>query len=462
VPEQRSLVARTLPFLTWGLTFHILAIALLFGFFRMSENTVRAIAAWKEMFAVIVLIATIVRMARGAGTHNGVVTADLLAGGWIGLAVIFVLTENILWHDNISTVGAFLGLRDAAFFVLFYFVGRGTPEIGEDDRMLKRAFLVLAVVSAVAVLEQIFVTPRMLVAMGVASYVNTFLGTPLSTAGNAFGLPDNYWSLMGGHLVRRSGSVFLSSQGFATPFLVLLPAATMWLWGRAKSPTFWQRAWYCVIWAGLLASFTRAVILICALQLLLAMIYLKRPTGAALIASLCVTALVGVMVAFPSVANFVFETITWQSGSSTSHLKDWTKGVTAFFEHPWGYGLGTTDQTAERVGLSPLTADNMYLKYAVEMGVLGLLALITTLVAFAVAGVRLLLDGVTTSQRAFGVTVALATLGIAADGMTAVVFNNPIVAYLFFWLAGSCVTLAQRAPQRYPAAAPLAAVASHA
>ncbi|HEY7898206.1 MAG TPA: O-antigen ligase family protein [Gemmatimonadaceae bacterium] len=461
MPERQSLVARTLPFLTWGLTFHILAIALLFGFFRMSENTVRAIAAWKEMFAVLVLIATIVRMARGTGTRNGVVAADLFAGGWIGLAVVFVLTENILWRDNISTIGAFLGLRDAAFFVLFYFVGRGTPEIGDDDRLLKRAFLVLAVVSAVAVLEQIFVTPRMLVAMGVASYVNTFLGTPLSTAGNSFGLPDNYWSLMGGHLVRRSGSVFLSSQGFATPFLVLLPAATMWLWGRAKSPTFWERVWYCVIWAGLLASFTRAVILICALQLLLAMVYLKRPTGAALIASLCLTALVGVMVAFPGIANFIFETITWQSGSSTSHLKDWTNGITAFFERPWGYGLGTADQTAQRVGLDPITADNMYLKYAVEMGVLGLIAIVGALTAFTVASVRLIQNGITSAQRALGVTVALATLGIAADGMTAVVFNNPIVAYLFFWFAGACVTLAQRSAPRL-ATAPMPALASHA
>ncbi|MEO7041063.1 MAG: O-antigen ligase family protein [Gemmatimonadaceae bacterium] len=461
MPERESIVARALPALTWGLTFHILAIALLFGYFRMSENTVRAIAAWKETFAALVLLATIVRMLRGTGTRTAVVATDLLAAGWIGLAVVFVLTENILWRNNISTVGAFLGLRDAAFFVLFYFVGRGTPEIGEDDRMLKRAFIVLAVVSAVAVLEQIFVTPRMLVAMGVASYVNTFLGTPLSTSGNSFGLPDNYWSLMGGHLVRRSGSVFLSSQGFATPFLVLLPAATMWLWGRAKSPTFWQRAWYCVIWAGLLASFTRAVILICALQLLLALIYLKRPTGAALIAAIILTALVGVMAVSPGIANFVFETITWQSGSSTSHLKDWTNGITAFFEQPWGYGLGTTDQTAQRVGLSPITADNMYLKYAVEMGVLGLLAIVGTLAAFTVSSVRLIQRGTTTAQRALGVTVALATVGIALDGMTAVVFNNPIVAYLFFWFAGSCVTLAQRASPQF-VTVPIRSLVSHA
>ncbi|MFI5239373.1 MAG: O-antigen ligase family protein, partial [Gemmatimonadales bacterium] len=150
------------------------------------------------------------------------------------------------------------------------------------------------------------------------------------------------------------------------------------------------------------------------------------------------------------------------SGSSTSHLKDWTKGITAFFEQPWGYGLGTADQTAQRVGLAPITADNMYLKYAVEMGILGLLTIVGALAAFTAASVRLIRNGATNAQRALGVTVALATLGIAADGMTAVVFNNPIVAYLFFWFAGSCVTLAQRtAPEHTTAAMPVV-LASHA
>jgi hypothetical protein len=434
---------------------------MLFGLFHLPENTVRGIAAWKEMLAALLFAATVVRMMRGAGPRSGVATADLLAGGWIALTVLFVLTENVLWRNNITTVGAFLGLRDASFFVLFYFVGRGTPEIGDDERMVKRAFMVLALVSGVAVLEQILVTPQMLVAMGVASYVNNFLGTPLSTINNAYGLPDNYWSLVGSHLVRRSGSVFLSSQGFATPFLVLLPAATMWVWGRATKPSTWQRIGYAVIWAGLIASFTRAVILICALQLLLALIYLRRPTGAALAAAVCVTTIVAAMVAFPSMANFVFETITWQSASSSSHMKDWTNGVRAFFEQPWGYGLGTTDQTAQRVGLTPITADNMYLKYAVEMGVMGLIAIVGTLIAFLASSLRLMMRGATESQRALGVTVALATLGVAADGMTAVVFNNPIVAYLFFWFAGSCVTLAHRS-SREPSTVPLRPLATNA
>ena len=446
MPEQRSLAARALPIFTWGLTFHILGIALLFGLFRVSERTVRGIAAWKEILAVVLVVAATIRMARGAGPRSSITIPDLLAGGWIVLAIVFLLTENTLWGNSVPPLAAFLGIRDAAFFVLFYFIGRGTPEIANDEKALKRLFVVLLVVSVVALLEQIFVTPKMLVGLGVASYINDFLGTPQGTAGNVFGLPDNYWSMMGGHMVRRSGSVFLSGQGFATPFVVLLPAATAWVFARTEAPSRWMRLGYALVWAGLIVSFTRGAIAVCALQTLLVLLYVRRATSAAIAAAGAVVIVVAAVLVFPSLATFIFETLTWQTGSSASHLKDWTAGVTAFFEQPWGWGLGTTDQTAQRAGLIPITYDNLYLKYAVEMGVLGVGVLIATLVAFMATGVRLLRAGTTDTQRGIGMMVALAALGIGLDGVTGALFNNPIVAYLFFWYAGTAVTLAQRAP----------------
>ena len=351
-----------------------------------------------------------------------------------------------MWGNSVPPLAAFLGIRDAAFFVLFYFIGRGTPEIANDEKALKRLFVVLLVVSVVALLEQIFVTPKMLVGLGVASYINDFLGTPQGTAGNVFGLPDNYWSMMGGHMVRRSGSVFLSGQGFATPFVVLLPAATAWVFARTEAPSRWMRLGYALVWAGLIVSFTRGAIAVCALQTLLVLLYVRRATSAAIAAAGAVVIVVAAVLVFPSLATFIFETLTWQTGSSASHLKDWTAGVTAFFEQPWGWGLGTTDQTAQRAGLIPITYDNLYLKYAVEMGVLGVGVLIATLVAFMATGVRLLRAGTTDTQRGIGMMVALAALGIGLDGVTGALFNNPIVAYLFFWYAGTAVTLAQRAP----------------
>ena len=49
-----------------------------------------------------------------------------------------------------------------------------------------------------------------------------------------------------------------------------------------------------------------------------------------------------------------------------------------------------------------------------------------------------------------GAVVWLAAIGLAINGMTAVVFNAITLGWLFFWLAGSIVTLSQRAPAAEP------------
>lgn len=444
MPETQSLPARSLPWVTWALTFHILAVALLFGLVRLPESVVRAIAAWKEIAGVLLLVAVVLRMMAGRGPRVTVSAADLFAGGWIALTCVAFLTQNVVLRDFVPLKASLFGLRDGAFFVIFYFIGRATPEIGNDDRIAKRAFVVLLVTCVVAIAEQLFVTPQMLVLLGVGSYVRDFLGTELYTQGNIYGLPDNYWSLMGGHLVRRSGSVFLSSQGFALIFVIFLPAATLWVLRKARTNKIGLYFAYSIIWAGLAVTFTRAAIAIGAAQVLFILAVRRRVTGVALMATMGVIAFIVAIAVVPGLATFVLETITWQSGSSQSHLKDWVDGVTAFLAQPWGYGLGTADQSAVRGGLVPITSDNLYLKYAVELGVPGLIAVVGTLGCFIGAGTRLARFSANENERTLGMTVSLAAAGVAIYGMTAVMFSDPLVAYLLFWLGGATVTLAQR------------------
>jgi len=138
--------------------------------------------------------------------------------------------------------------------------------------------------------------------------------------------------------------------------------------------------------------------------------------------------------------------LSWQESSSASHVNDWTNGVAAFAQHPWGMGLGTTDQTAVRAGLNHITGDNMYFKYAVEMGVAGLALFIAILAALGASAMKLYRRGVTEAQQRIGMTLWLATVGIAINGITAVVFNSITLGWLFFWLAGAAVTVAERLP----------------
>jgi hypothetical protein len=405
---------------------------------------VRGIAAWKEVAGVLLFLIVAARMVGGHGPRVRIAAADLLAGGWIAMTIVAFLIENTVLSDFIPLKAELFGLRDAAFFVVFYFIGRATPEIASDDRLLKRAFAVLLITCTIAIAEQIFITPEMLVVIGVGNYVRDFIGGEIFTSGNAYGLPDNYWSMMGGHLVRRSGSVFLSSQGFALIFVVFLPAATLWVLRQERQKKFLMYAGYLIIWAGLAVTFTRAAIAIGATQVLIIFATRRRLTGVALMATIGLVAFCVALAVVPGLNTFVLETVTWQTGSSQSHLKDWADGITAFFQQPWGYGLGTADQSAVRGGLIPITSDNLYLKYAVELGIPGLVVLIGTLVSFMSAGFRLARQGTSENERALGTTLGLAALGVALYGVTAVMFSDPIVAYLLFWFGGATVTLAQK------------------
>jgi cation transport ATPase len=160
------------------------------------------------------------------------------------------------------------------------------------------------------------------------------------------------------------------------------------------------------------------------------------------------------VVVVPGLLHFIWETLSWQTGSSTSHLKDWQHGAIAFFERPWGNGLGTTDSAPLRALREPITGDNMYLTYAVQFGVAGIAAFVGVLVTILAVAWRVAWANVSDVERRVAAVVALATIGIIINGVTSFLFSSNLLAYVFFWTAGAMVTVAQRlrsAPRMDPA-----------
>jgi hypothetical protein len=426
------------------LPFHAVTIAFFFGVLKTGMQATMIMASWKEAVAVILLAIVVMRCVLSRGPGVALIAPDIAITGLIALAVLFAIVENPLFGAGIPPKVELFGFRSSVFFMLLYYFGRGVPEIGERSTYVKHLFRVAVVVAAIGILERIFVTPRMLVALGVASYVNDFLGLTVSTVGNDWGLPSNYWSVLGRHAVRRAGSVFLGGQAFALPFLLLMPAATAWVFDAARRLKFWSLAGYAVIWAGLLVSITRTTIIVCALQVVLYFLISRRPTrvvGAVLTAiAVFLTALILV----PGLASFVLATATFNTASSYSHIFDWRSGLAAFFGQPWGYGLGSSDQVAARFGRTPLTADNMFLGYAVDLGALGLVGYLAVLITLGFFSWRLFKSAPTAGIRMVAATVFLTTLGIALNGTSSSPFNSVFLAYNFFILAGAAISVYQR------------------
>ena len=451
IPQKTFFNRIALPVFSWGLPFHSLLVAVLFGGLGWSAATVRGFAAWKEIAVIGLVLLVILRAATGRGPRVAISWVDLAVSALLAIAFGFLIAGRTLLRIELPPGTELYGLRDIAFFLLLYFVGRASPEIVDDPNTLRRLYIILVLTCAIAVVERILVTPDMLVLLGVASYFQDFLNVAAFTVGNEYGLPMNYWTRIGNVEMQRAGSVYLSSQGFAVPFLILLPVATAYVFGQ-KRITLSMKIEYALIWLGLLLSITRMTILVCAIQLVLVILMLRKPEWAvAGLAVGCIAVVVSMFV-IPGLPGFVWDTLTWQTGSSASHVKDWSKGLAAFFDHPWGAGLGTTDQSAVRFGLEPLTADNGYLKYAVELGLQGLAALMAIFFGVIATSYKVARYASTHARRLMGTVVLFTTIGIMLNATTGVVFNALVLSYLYFWFAGAIVTVSQqefaRAPER--------------
>jgi hypothetical protein len=441
------------PIFAWGLVFHSLVITALFGWFGIPVEAVRMIAAWKEFLLAIFLAIVVLRGVTGRGPQATLAWPDLWVGGLVATALLFLVAGNLWLRFNLPAEAQFLGFRDAVYFMLLYFVGRSTPELASRDSAMRKLFILIAVTAVIGVIERMIVSPEMLVALGVASYFQDFLGVSAFTVGNIYGLPLNYWTMIGGHLFRRAGSVYLSGQGFAVPFLLFFPLATSWVFHRSDRSKRQMLA-YVIISAALILTLTRMTILIALIQLVLFVSVRKRPEWA--VAGLMVAGAVflGAFAFIPGFPVFVWQTLSWQEGSSVSHINDWVNGIAIFFQHPWGSGLGTADQSAVRSGLKHLTGDNLYLKYGVEMGAVGLGLLVLTLAGIGRSAFRLFRNGVSATEQRMGLTLWLAAIGIAINGITAVVFSSITLGWLFFWLAGAAVTVSQSLPEARSGEAP--------
>ena len=442
---QKSFLTRVVfPLFAWGLAFHSLVMAALFGWFGLPEGVVRVIAAWKDIGLLLLLFIVFIRAISGRGPGVQVTWTDFWIGGLVIVATMYFAGENLWLRANLPISAELLGLRQAVFFMLVYFVGRAMPDLADDDGTMQKIFFLVLVTCVLGILERFLLPPEGLVALGVAAYFQDFLGASAITVGNEYGLPTNYWASLGGHQVRRAGSIYLGGQGFAVPFLLFFPMITAWVFSRAKRSA-WQIIGYSVICIALLLTLTRMTIMVAMLQLLLFILLRRRPEWAVAGLALATMLFLSAMVLVPGFPIFVLHTLSGQESSTAGHLTDWSNGILAFLGQPWGFGLGTADLVAIRSGLEHITGDNLYLTYAVEMGVAGVGLLILALGSIMGHAMNLLRNGTTEAERRMGTALWLAAIGLAINGMTAVVFNSITLGWLFFWLAGAVVTRSQQA-----------------
>jgi hypothetical protein len=79
----------------------------------------------------------------------------------------------------------------------------------------------------------------------------------------------------------------------------------------------------------------------------------------------------------------------------------------------------------------------------VELGIEGLIAHVLIYVGILVTSFKVARHALTVNRRLLGTVVFFCTIGIMINAMTGVVFNAPVLTYLYFWFAGSVVSISQ-------------------
>jgi hypothetical protein len=86
----------------------------------------------------------------------------------------------------------------------------------------------------------------------------------------------------------------------------------------------------------------------------------------------------------------------------------------------------------------------MFLGYAVDLGMVGLVAYLAVVFTIGLVSWRLFRSARTSDMRMVAATVFLTNLGIALNGTSSSPFNSVFLAYNFFLLAGAVVSAYQR------------------
>jgi hypothetical protein len=444
--------ARGLAIFCWLLPFHIVTMAVLYGGLNISAGVVRTLAAWKEALLVACVVAAIVatvRRPREANrTRSSVNWVDTAVAALLVIATCHLAASGPWLNSELTLVGRAYAFRDVALFLLLYFVGRATgDDVAENPATLSRLYTIGVIVAIGAVIEYIFVPPELLAAIGTSRYFSEFLGAGAFTANNVYGLPDNYADLIAGRWVRRAGSTYLSSTALASAQVISIAAASVLVFRRDRVAHRLRWLGYVMIWVGLLLSITRMSIVAALVESLLIALWYRRWGMAISVVGGAIAAGCLAVVVIPELRGFLIDTLTFQTPSSVTHIAAWTAGLDVSLAHPLGAGLGSTDETAVRFGAqAPLTGDNLFFKYSAELGIPAFFVHLLALVGIGAAGWRAAKHAPDVGGRQIGLVVLALTVGILINGMTAVLYNSNFLSYVYFWLAGSAVTVAYARP----------------
>lgn len=427
-----------------GLALHNLAMALLHGA-GVTGAALDAVAAWKEVLLLVGIVAALA----AAGALPRLLWPDRLALAYAAVVVAYLIVPQSWLGGDATARGELLALRHHLLAVGAYALGR---LVLLTPAWWRRAGLaIVAVAGGVAVLGvvDVYLVPlQWWRDSGVPGWFGEQLGLVYRCLS---GLPEN-WILNTGdeqEPLRRLVSSLLSPLAAA----YLLVVALLLL--AAVRPRRWTVAAAVLVYVGLLWTHTRAAFIGLAVGLVvLALVRRDWRPGALAVGSLAAS--VAFVAAFPTIGPTTSYTaaelvclrenaaavggdadedpLTGDDASTRSHLRNLRDGLETVLRHPQGYGLGNAGVVASRTGVKVRAGESTYTELGVDVGLLGLAALVGWLGSL-LAALR---------RRSAWLTASLAA--VAVIGLQTDVLGVHWIAVVVFALAGAALRLSPDDP----------------
>ncbi len=368
-----------------GLTVHNVAMAQLWDL-GVRGSMLDVVAAWKDALLLVALLLVAWHVRR----RPTVKIADVLAGTYAAIVVVYALIPQHVLGGDATTRGEVLALRHHLLPVAAYVLGRLVWIAWGERRQLGGVIVLSAlVVAAVGLLDLAFVSLQAWRDSGVPSWYREQLGLEYK---GLSGLPENWVYNTGdeNNPMRRLVSTFLSPLASAYVLVVAL------IYLVSKPVRVWSTILALLLFAALLYTHTRAALGALVLGLAVLALAQRRilPLAAAA-AAIVVSA--AFLVAYPTIGpstsytqeelEFLRENAQQQGdttsdpfsgneSSTASHFRNLRDGIRVVVRHPQGYGLGNAGVTAKRTGLTPLAGESTYTELGVDAGVAGALAFV--------------------------------------------------------------------------------------
>jgi hypothetical protein len=371
-----------------GLTLHnLLVLALIDA--NIPLGAVKLLSGWKDLIIASLLVGgVVIHRARLKQLH----ILDRLMVAFVLLNLVYVAISPD------SPIQRLYGFRLNCILAAAYAVGRLLPL--DRDAAQRALIALLAAVTAAAVigmLEVFFIPTRAWLDWGLPRYTHS-LGFYYKAA--PFGLPENLFINLGGVLVRRAISVYLSPLALAFVVVLVLPAA---LWGVSRRRGRQALGWgllVVLLVCGLAVTLTRAAVLMAVpVVLATAFVATRRQAVMAFAGGLAVALL---LFMFTPISGLVTprvdaslnpvargggavgtQLVAGHDDSLHEHLAALLNGLKVIRARPLGLGVGQAGSIAARFGAEGRPGESTYLQLGSELGWLGL-ALVIAIHAMAV------------------------------------------------------------------------------